>query len=494
MERIIRNILLLIFISVGGCVNNLPDHIIRFGVPSLPENLNPLLATDAMSARVSRLLCLSLVDFDEHQQPVPQLADWSLLSPRRYRFTLKKGLPPFTDGRPLTADDVAATYSYVLDPGNASPLRSALSLIDQIRVLDTRTIEFELSRADPHFPAYLTLGILPANLLGAQDSLGERPLGNGPFELIHSDGRNVLRLRRRSDNQLLEFVAVRDPVVRVLKLLRGEIHLVQNDLPPELFGYLETQPDIALTSRPGTNFTYLGFNLENPATGDSRVRRAIAHAIDRDAIARHVFRGRVTLAESLFPPQHWLGLELPRHGHDTQQARRLLLEAGYDTDNPLVLDYKTSSDPFRLRLAAVIQDQLSEVGIRVRLRSYDWGTFFGDIKAGNFQLYSLTWVGLKTPDSFRYLFHSDSVPPSGANRGRYRSSAADSLIEEAETVQDVAGQSVIYHRLQQVLLEELPYVPLWYEDHVAALRKEVRGYPLADDGNYDGLTEIQWTR
>ena len=108
-------------------------------------------------------------------------------------------------------------------------------------------------------------------------------------------------------------------------------------------------------------------------------------------------------------------------------------------------------------------------------------------------MYSLSWVGLKTPDSFRYLFHSDSLPPAGANRGRFRSPRADALIERAEAAADAGDQVPVYRELQHLLLDELPYIPLWYEHHVAGHRSDVTGYNLAADGNYDGLSEIRWT-
>ncbi len=96
------------------------------------------------------------------------------------------------------------------------------------------------------------------------------------------------------------------------------------------------------------------------------------------------------------------------------------------------LQYKTSTDPVRIRIATVIQQQLADVGIDLQLLSYDWGTFYGDIKAGRFQMYSLAWVGIKTPDIFRYAFYSDSLPPEGANRGRLADARVDQLIEAAE--------------------------------------------------------------
>ena len=124
------------------------------------------------------------------------------------------------------------------------------------------------------------------------------------------------------------------------------------------------------------------------------------------------------------------------------------------------------------------------------LQSYDWGTFYGDIKAGRFQLYSLAWVGIKTPDIFRYAFHSESLPPEGANRGRLSDAAVDRLIETAEHGRDLDAQAAAWREVQARLLEILPYVPLWYEDHVYAIRNDLLGYRLARDGNYDSLHDI----
>ena len=135
----------------------------------------------------------------------------------------------------------------------------------------------------------------------------------------------------------------------------------------------------------------------------------------------------------------------------------------------------------------MIQSQLKAVGIEVELRSYDWGTFFGDIKGGNFQLYSLSWVGIRTPDIFRYIFASDSLPPAGANRGRYSSLAVDRLLQQVESAGTLERQANLYHRIQQQIHQDLPYVPLWYEAQVSASNPRISGYRLMADGNYDGL-------
>ena len=296
---------------------------------------------------------------------------------------------------------------------------------------------------------------------------------------------------RYSDHQTVRFLTVRDPTVRVLKLIRGEVDILQGDLPPEMTRWLSQQPAIRVETKEGNTFAYVGFNLEDPVTSRLEIRKAIAHAIDRDAIIEYVMGRAARKAGALLPPAHWSGHPgLNGYVYDPDAARRLLREAGYGDANPLQLTYKTSNDPFRLRLATIIQYQLKAAGIHVNIRSYDWGTFYGDIKAGRFQMYSLSWVGLKMPDIFRYLFHSSAVPPDGANRGRFKDARVDALIEAAEATPDLEQQAGLYRDLQAYLLEQLPYVPLWYEDTILVTRADISGYALAADGNYDGLMTV----
>lgn len=472
--------------------------MIRFGIVGAARNLDPRHATDALSTRIVQLLYRGLVDFDDRGRPVPDLARWERLSDRHYRFTLQPEADLatqgrwFSDGRWLTTADVAATYASLFDPATGSPHAGQLDLVERIEVLDDDRLDFFLSRADPLFPSYLSLGILPAAALAAGRDFSRAPLGSGPLVLDDWPEPGRLMLKRRGDGQRIELVTVRDPSVRVMKLLRGEVDMVQNDLSPELVGFLRAQPGVEVETRPGVNFSYLGFNLEDAKLEPLAIRQAIAHAIDRDAILEYLFLGLGRPAQALLPPDHWAGAPgLQPYAYDPEQARVLLAEFGYGPDNPLPLTYKTSSDPFRLRVASVLQAQLAEVGIALGIRSYDWGTFFGDIRAGRFELFSLTWVGVRGPDIFRYVFHSESIPPQGANRGRFRDDRVDALIDRAGILEDMHAQAAVYQRLQELLLRELPYVPLWYENQVLARREKILDYRLAADGNYKGLFTVR---
>ncbi len=467
------------------------DRPIRMALSTVPLNLDPRFATDATSERINRLLYQRLVEFDDHSMPVPGIATWERVTPIRYRFQLTSKRSSFPDGHWLDAWDVVETYRQVLDTNSGSPKRAALSLISAVDAVDEQTVEFTLNREDPLFPAYLTLDILPADLIRAQHDFSSQPVGSGAFQFTAWPEPGRIQMQRRRDGRRFEMLAVKNPTVRVLKLLRGEVDLLQSDLSPELTAYLRSRDEVVVTQRPGSNYTYLGVNYADPATANPQVRRAIAHAIDRGAIIQGVMRGSARPAESLFPAEHWAGIALAGYAYDPNKARTLLAEQGYTPDHPLRLTYKTSSDPFRVRLATIIQSQLRDVGIDVQVRSYDWGTFFGDIKQGNFQLYSLTWVGLRTPDIYREIFATHAVPPNGANRGRYSNPSVDAWLEDTRSGLDLSGQAERYRQIAEAVHQDLPYIPLWYEDQILAHSRRVTGYDLSSDGNYDGLEQVR---
>jgi peptide/nickel transport system substrate-binding protein len=492
MRKVVSSFLLIFcsFFLVSCADSN--RNSIAFGLNAAPVTLDPRFATDATSYRVTRLIYRSLIDFDEQFQVIPDLASWEQIELDHYRFTLGDEGREFHNGSRLTAEDVKATYESVLNPETISPHRASVDMIESIEVIDDDTLDFKLTRHDPIFPGRLVIGILPEKLILEQHDFSRNPVGSGAMKITEWKDESRLKVIRLKDKQLIEFITLKDPTVRVLKLLRGEIDLVQGNLSPEVVEWLTERESVRVNKKQGDTFTYIGFNLEDEATGNELVRKAIAYAIDRDEIIEYVMKNSARKAGAIFPPNHWVGHKtLTGYEYDRDEAKALLKQAGYGLESPLQLSYKTSSDPFRLRLATIIQDQLKSVGIHVDIRSYDWGTFYGDIKAGRFQMYSLSWVGLKMPDMFRYVFHSTSTPPNGANRGRYNNSQVDELIEKAEFEPSLDIQAEYYSEIQQILFDTLPAIPLWYEDNVAVTRKEIENYTLSTDGNFDSLKFVK---
>ena len=479
---------LLLLTALAACVRP-PDQVAQVGLASAPITLDPRYATDATSWRLCRLLFEAPAGFDAAFMPIPALMSWQQLGPRRYRFTLA-GEHHFSDGTPLTTADVAATYRAVLDPTLASPHRASLANLARIDILDANRVEFSLHEPDPLFPGLLVIGVMPAAAAGLP-ATATPSVGSGAFVLAAPPSPKRYALQRLRDGQRVDFVVVENETTRVLKLARGELDLVQGSLAPENVAWLARQPHIAVSQQAGSTFSYLGFNLATGPTQALEVRQAIALAIDRAAIVDHVLRGQARLAEAILVPEHWAGAPALRPlPHDPARARALLLAMGYQPSKPLRLSYKTSSDPLRLRIAAILQAQLAEVGIQMDIQSYDWGTFYADIKAGRFALYGLSWVGLQLPDIFRYAFRSDSLPPAGANRGHYASVTADALIDAAQASPELAERAARYRELQDLLARDLPYGPLWYEDFMVVQRTRLVGYQTNASGDFDGLATV----
>ncbi len=458
-----------------GCSRPTGHQEIRFAIAQAPLSLDPRYATDAASERVNRLLYRPLVDFDAQSRAAPALARWIQLDDRHYRFMLGNAGRTFHDGSRLTATDVVATYRS-LQLLRDAPHAAEFANIASVEVMDDDTVDFTLHRPDAQFPARLVIGIMPAHLIARQHDFSRFPVGSGPLRF--RDWKRALMLERVADRQVLVLEEVRDPTVRVLKLLRGEVDLLQGDLPPELVAWLGRQHEVRVMASPGTNFSYLGFNVRDPALENPQVRRAIALSIDRESLIRHALVGESRPATAILPPEHWAGnAGLAPIPYDPQQARRLLEQAGVRF--PLRLVLKTSTDAQRVRLATIMQAQMKRAGIDLEIRSLDWGTFFDDVRHGKFQLYGLTWVGIRTPEIYRLAFHSQAMPPAGANRGQLRDAALDSLLDR----QDWQGATERIHAL-------MPYAPLWYEGQFAALREGVSGYRPAPDGNWDALATI----
>ena len=449
---------------------------INFAIAQAPLNLDPRYATDAASERVNRLIYQPLVDFDMASKPVPALANWQVIDDKHYRFTLNKNRVLFQNGAILTAIDVKATYDSLLALTD-SPLTAEFSNIDSIQVVDENTLIFNLKLPDKHFPAKLIIGILPKDLIEKGHDFSHDPVGNGPLQFV--SWQNKLLLKRTQDGQFISLQEVKDPTVRVLKLLRGEADLIQGDLPPELLKHLQSKPEVIVKTSVGANYSYLGLNMQDPVLKQLKVRQAIAHAINRQAIIDKVMVQNSRIAGAILPPEHYAGnANLTPYDYNPALSKKLLLEAGVKL--PLKLVYKTSTDAQRVRFATILQAQMLPAGIALEIKSLDWGTFFADVKQGNFQLFGLTWVGIKTPEIYAKAFGSQNFPPNGFNRGRYADVELDKLLANED-----------WQAATQRIHVQLPYIPLWYEGQFAAMQKDIKNYSPKPDGNWDDLVLIK---
>jgi peptide/nickel transport system substrate-binding protein len=290
------------------------------------------------------------------------------------------------------------------------------------------------------------------------------------------------------------FKIVPDSLVRVLEFKHGAIDFMQNDLEPDMLPWLRRNTDADVEMNQGTTFQYIGINMTQPILRHQKVRQAIACAIDRDNIIRHLLKNTATEAGGLLSPLNWAYDDGARRWpYDPERAKQLLDQAGFfdpDGDGPrprFRLSFKTTNIDLRRRIAEALKEQLMRVGIELELRSYEWGTFFGDVKNGNFHLYSLAWVGIEDPDIYYQIFHSSSMPPNGDNRGRYRNPEVDRLLARGRATLDRRERRIIYRDVQRLLAEDLPYVPLWWWKNVIVKKSALRGFVPYPDGELISL-------
>ena len=485
-----------------GCREAPPDPGgLVVALASDPQSLDPRFGADANASRLADLVHAALTRADSTARRRPEVAEsWEVRDPTTFVFHLRPDFH-FPDGASVTAADVRATYEAILDPALASPKRAALAMLASVDAPDPRTVVMHLREPFGPFMDGTGVGILPA--ARAQDP-GEVTVGAGPFRVLRAERGDRIVLGPNpgfpGGPPALDPLIVRivpDEVVRVLELRRGGVQLVEDAPEPEMCDWLAKAPGLAVTRTPGTSFDYLALNLRDPRLAQRRVREAIALALDRDALVQYVLGGAARPATGLLAPEHWAYAPAPVHRHDPRRARRLLDRAGFpDPDGPgplprFRLVYKTSSQIGRRRLAEAIQAALADVGIALDVRTYEWGTLFADVRAGNFQLCSLAWVGVGDPDLYRLAFHSTMRPPEGYNRGAYTSPVMDRLTERGRDATDPDVRRAIYARVQRRAAHDLPVVPLWWEDRVVVRSRRLLGFEPSPTGDLRGLA---WAR
>jgi len=239
----------------------------------------------------------------------------------------------------------------------------------------------------------------------------------------------------------VRFRIVPDAIVRALELRKGSADVEINSLTPDMSATLAKLPGLAVDEQPGTPLAYISFNFEDPILAHREVRQALAYATDRASLVKYLLHGQARLAASLLPPNHWaFDPDVAQYGYDPARAEQLLDAAGFPRGPDGIrfhLALKTSTDESVRLTTAAIADQWKRVGVALDLRPLEFRHFLSDISRGSFQLYTLRWVGANNdPDIFEYVFGSKKIPPDGANRGRYRNPALDSLLDSARVAMD----------------------------------------------------------
>jgi len=429
---------------------------------------------------------------------------WEIPDARTYIFHLHHGVK-FHDGRPLTSRDVKWTFDSLLQNKIRSTKAAAYRFVDRIDAPDDSTVVFRLKEPFATLLWNLSDGAIGIVPYGSGTDVSSHPIGSGPFRFVSAEQDKEVVIERNDDYwgekprlQRIRFAVVPDTTTRALELRKGSADAAISALTGDLVLALTGEPNLEVLRGPGTVLSYLAFNMRDPILKDRRVRQAIAYAIDRRPMIHYLLRDFARPAYSLLPPESWAyDGKVPHYDHSVELARQLLEQAGYPEQNGVRfhLTMKTGTEESTRLLAAVLQQELREVGIALDIRSFEFATFFSDVTRGAYQVHSLRWVGgNEDPDIFEYVFHSDKFSPHGANRTYYANPRVDVLIDQARRELDQNVRKAIYAEIQQILAEELPYIDLWYQDNVLVHSKRVKNLTLNAAGNYDFLKTAELGR
>lgn len=466
-----------------------------------------------------------LVEFESGTTKVqPGLAESWEVSPDglTYTFKLRKGVKfhankDFKPTRDFNADDVIFTFERQLKAdhpyhkvsGGTYVFFDSIGLgniIESVKKLDDHTVQFKLKQ--PESPLLLDLAIAGFGSVmsaefadqmmkaGTPEKFDLTPIGTGPFTFVDYQKDSKVRFKANADYwggkpkiDDLIFSIVTDAGTRLAKLEKGECHV----LPfPNLADVekMRKNPDLVLLEQEGLNMGYLALNTQKKPFDDPKVRKALAMAINKQAIIDSVFQKHGTPATNPIPPILWgYNKEIKDYPYDPEQAKKLLAEAGFPNGFDVDLWYMPVPRPYNpngKRVAELIQADWAAIGVKAKPVTYEWGEYIKRGQEGEHQAYMLGWQGDNgDPDNFLHtLFSCDAIKGKN-NHAFWCNKEFDAAVLEAKKTADLNERTKLYEKAQTIFHEDLPAIPLAHSRAIRPVRKEVKGYKQSPIGDSD---------
>jgi peptide/nickel transport system substrate-binding protein len=462
-----------------------------------------------------------LVKLDRNLNIAPSMAESWTFSPDCLDLTFKlRRDVKWHDGRAFTADDVHFTYETMINPKTPAPFKEGFLLVKDEQVDDPYTVR--VTYAKPYARAVETWStyVLPKHLLQSFAAAGtlrespqnSRPVGTGPYlfqewkagEKVvlvanpdYYEGRPYLSriVYRVIPSQATIFLELKAKGVDYVGSLTGIQYARQTEYPAFRKAYHKFR-------YPGSGYTFVGFNLKDPRFADARVRQAFAHAINKQELIDGVRLGLAREANGPIRPGTWAYTDdVKRYAYDPARAKVLLAEAGWkDRDGdglvedregkPFTLTIRTNQgNDERKKIAELMQQRLKDVGIQADIQLIEWAAFIKEfVKPRRFEVVVLGMGSGTDPDQF-VVWHSSQRGPDQMNRTGYANPEVDRLLELGRGSCVQKDRVRYYHRIQQILAEDLPMIFLYTADALPVVAARVRGVSPAAAGILHNLTE-----
>jgi peptide/nickel transport system substrate-binding protein len=480
------------------------------GDPSTNVVQAPGALVDILTFKVmyNNLVQYQLSDDQASISVVPDLAEsWEANEDlTEYTFVIKEGVT-WHDGEPFTVDDVVFTIETVLNPDNSAAGRTNLSSVESVEVVDESTVRFILNQSYADLPIMLGYNrpIFPKHLLEGADFANPtefmaNPVGTGPFKFQEQVQGSHLALEAFEEyfdgRPLLDgvyFAVIPDGNTRVAQLLAGDVDFTV--IEPAQLEAVQNNEGVEVRFTPQVNYYFFAINHSIERLQDVRVRQALVHAVDRQAIVDNILQGAGSVAVGPINPLlgDFFNPTIEPYPYDLDQAAALLEEAGWtkNSDGKLaneagetfpILFNGPSINPIMVQVIQYAEQQYSELGFEVTLDIVDWPVHLEKYRAGEYDLLMEWWITPPSPDQYSH-YHTDSE-----NWWKYSNPEVDDLLDRARSEPDYDARVELYQELSQALHDDVPVVFLYHPQEVQAIR---RTHDLPFIGYRDALTWME---
>ena len=443
-----------------------------------------------------------------------------------YTFHLREGVKfhttdYFKPTRNFNADDVLFTFNRMLD--NDMPFRKAYptefpyftdmgmdSNITKVEKLDDKTVKFTLKTVDAAFIQDLAMSFASIQsaeyadkLLkeGKASDINQKPIGTGPFVFKSYQKDSNIRYTGNKDYWKPEdvkvdnliFAITTDPSVRAQKLKKGECQITAYPRPADI-APLKADSSLKMPEQAGFNLGYIAYNVmpvlkdqtaANPLA-DLRVRQALDMSVNKKQIIESVYQGAGQLAVNAMPPTQWsYDTTIKDAKYDPEKAKELLKEAGVKPGTEITLWAKPVQRPYNPNaklMAEMLQSDWKNIGLNVKIVSYEWGEYLKRAKGGEQQAMLIGWSGDNgDPDNWLgVLFGCDAV--NGNNFSKFCYKPFEDLIKEAKSTADQGKRTELYKQAQHILKDQVPYTPIAHSTVFQPMSAKVQDFKISPFG------------
>ncbi|MFV0423702.1 ABC transporter substrate-binding protein [Oleidesulfovibrio sp.] len=482
--------------------------------------LDPAYETDGNSFMVCDNIYDALVGFEpESTALTPSLAtSWDISEDgMTYTFHLREGVS-FHDGTPFDADAVVFSHGRQMKdktrakffqkqwdwPVNAPAPEYWLSMemddiIESIEATDAYTVVYKLKRPEAPFIANMAMDfadiVSPTAVLKHGADYITNPVGTGPFKITSWQKNDRITLERFDAHwngapylDKVIFRVIPDNSVRFLELMSGNVHICQYPNPEDV-ELAKSNPNLAVITQPGMNVGYLSFNHTKELWQDPRIRRAIAHAVNKQAIVDNIYYGMGVPAVNTIPPTLWgYNDELTGHEYNPEKARQLLKEAdfegklkaaGQDKITLWCMPVARPYNPSGMKVGEAIQADLKAVGINVELVTMEWGTYLKKQRTQDpaMDLFQLGWTGDNgDPDNFLAILLDGLADPNV--RTQWKNEEYHELMVAGKRTTDQAKRAEIYKKAQALIHQDVPMINMAHSIVAQPQHKRVQDFKL----------------